>query len=225
MMSTWCSKHVEAWNKLIVKQIFCTGSSPITEMNGQQIVKLLLSYLILVFVAIKRQAGCMRKTTSKHRLLSFFIRSKNIESRWTFQCNHKRVNVFWKRSKGSLAFLILAWQRPRRADCSYENIGDLRESNVDTTVKWARRVFTKFYIYNFNYALCNETRGTKIFYNLFQPIKMATESQIRFHGDVHSICSLVDWNWCWLPPSLLQHKKGHSRDQHETRKSEKKLIK
>ena len=22
-MSTWCSKYVEAWNKLIVKQIFC----------------------------------------------------------------------------------------------------------------------------------------------------------------------------------------------------------
>ena len=23
-MSTWCSKHVEAWNKIIVKQILCT---------------------------------------------------------------------------------------------------------------------------------------------------------------------------------------------------------
>ena len=32
-MSTWCSKHVEAWNKLIVKQKFCTSSWLITEIN------------------------------------------------------------------------------------------------------------------------------------------------------------------------------------------------
>jgi len=52
---------------------------------------------------------------------------------------------------------------------------------------------------------------------------MATENQIRFHGDLHSICSLVDWNRGWLPSSLLQTK-GQSRAQNETRKSEKKLI-
>jgi len=54
---------------------------------------------------------------------------------------------------------------------------------------------------------------------------MATENQIRFHGDVHSTCSLVDWNWGWLPPTSLQHKKGQSRDKHETRKFEKKTYK
>ena len=31
-----CSKHVEAWNKLIVKQKFCASSWLITEMHGQQ---------------------------------------------------------------------------------------------------------------------------------------------------------------------------------------------
>ena len=36
-----CSKHVEAWNKLIVKQKFCASSWLITEMHGQQNVKLL----------------------------------------------------------------------------------------------------------------------------------------------------------------------------------------
>jgi len=34
-----CSKHVEAWNKLIVKQKFCASSWLITEMQGQQNVK------------------------------------------------------------------------------------------------------------------------------------------------------------------------------------------
>jgi len=33
------SKHVEAWNKLIVKQKFCASSWLITEMYGQQNVK------------------------------------------------------------------------------------------------------------------------------------------------------------------------------------------
>jgi len=35
-----CSKHVEAWNKLIVKQKFCASSWLITEMHGQQTVKI-----------------------------------------------------------------------------------------------------------------------------------------------------------------------------------------
>lgn len=49
--------------------------------------------------------------------------------------------------------------------------------------------------------MCDKTKGYKIIYNLFQSIKMATEKKIRFHGDVHSICPLVDWNWGWLPSS------------------------
>jgi len=34
-----CSKHVEAWNKLIVKQKFYASSWLIAEMHGQQNVK------------------------------------------------------------------------------------------------------------------------------------------------------------------------------------------
>jgi len=34
-----CSKHVEAWNKLTVKQKFCASSWLINEMHGQQNVK------------------------------------------------------------------------------------------------------------------------------------------------------------------------------------------
>jgi len=33
MMSTWCSKHVEAWNKVIVKQKLCASGWLITEIN------------------------------------------------------------------------------------------------------------------------------------------------------------------------------------------------
>jgi hypothetical protein len=57
-------------------------------------------------------------------------------------------------------------------------------------------------------------------YNLLQPIKMATEKQIRFNSDLHSICSMDNWNWVRLHSSLLQAK-GQSRAQHETRKYEK----
>ena len=32
-MSTWCSKHVKAWNKLIAKQKFCASSWLITKIN------------------------------------------------------------------------------------------------------------------------------------------------------------------------------------------------
>jgi len=43
MMGTWCSKHVEAWNKIIVKQILCIKLvnywDKYTEMHGQQNVK------------------------------------------------------------------------------------------------------------------------------------------------------------------------------------------
>jgi len=35
-----CSKHVEAYNKLIIKQKFCASSWLITEMDGQQNVKI-----------------------------------------------------------------------------------------------------------------------------------------------------------------------------------------
>jgi len=42
-----CSKHVKAWNKLIVKQKFCTSSWLITEMHGQQNVKILIEFVIL----------------------------------------------------------------------------------------------------------------------------------------------------------------------------------
>jgi len=43
MMSTWYSKHVEAWNKLILKQKFCASiwliTEIYTEMHGQQNIK------------------------------------------------------------------------------------------------------------------------------------------------------------------------------------------
>ena len=42
MMSTWCSKHVEAWNKLIVKQKFCASSWLITEINDNSVHLLIL---------------------------------------------------------------------------------------------------------------------------------------------------------------------------------------
>jgi len=51
MMSIWCSKHVEAWNKLIVKQNFCASSwlitkINITEMHGQQNIKIWQKFVV-----------------------------------------------------------------------------------------------------------------------------------------------------------------------------------
>jgi len=40
MMSTWCSKHVEAYNKLIIKKRFCALSWLIANINvGNTAVK------------------------------------------------------------------------------------------------------------------------------------------------------------------------------------------
>jgi len=39
-----CSKHVEAWNKLIAKQKLCASSWLITEMHGQANVKKILKH-------------------------------------------------------------------------------------------------------------------------------------------------------------------------------------
>jgi len=37
MMSTWCPKKLEAWNKLIVKQKFCASSWLITEIKWHEV--------------------------------------------------------------------------------------------------------------------------------------------------------------------------------------------
>ena len=47
-----CSKHVEAWNKLIVKQKFCAARWLITEMHGQKNVK--ISCLLQPFYLLHR---------------------------------------------------------------------------------------------------------------------------------------------------------------------------
>jgi len=44
-----CPKHVEAWNELIVKQNFCASSWLITEIHGQQNVKISLVYSVRYF--------------------------------------------------------------------------------------------------------------------------------------------------------------------------------
>ena len=51
-----CSKHVEAWNKLIVKQIFCTSSWLITEINH---LRMLALQVYNSFLGL-RIYGCVR---------------------------------------------------------------------------------------------------------------------------------------------------------------------
>ena len=67
-----CSKHVEAWNKLIVKQKFCTSSSLITEIN---ILK------------------CRVSKTSKFILVSFYLNKNflDILSKNTQISNNRRI--------------------------------------------------------------------------------------------------------------------------------------
>jgi len=43
MMSTWCSKHVEAWNKLIAKQKFCASSWLITKISCIHVLRVRIS--------------------------------------------------------------------------------------------------------------------------------------------------------------------------------------
>ena len=47
-----CSKHVEAWNKLIVKQTFCASSWLITEINRYHLLFYCTSYRINMFRAL-----------------------------------------------------------------------------------------------------------------------------------------------------------------------------
>jgi len=49
--STMCSKHVEAWNKLIVKQTFCASSSLITEINTLYVKEMELEGVDWIYVA------------------------------------------------------------------------------------------------------------------------------------------------------------------------------
>jgi len=48
-----CSKHVEAWNKLIVKQKFCASSWSITEIHGQHNVKTMSCVFMYVEAMLK----------------------------------------------------------------------------------------------------------------------------------------------------------------------------
>jgi hypothetical protein len=59
VMSTWCSKHVEAWNKLIVIQKFCASSWLITEINilrctvSRTIKRKTIALLIVYFTLLR----------------------------------------------------------------------------------------------------------------------------------------------------------------------------
>ena len=59
-----CSKHVEAWNKLIVKQKFCASSWLITEMHGQkkrQNLRFIVTFAVLCYVSV---SGYLKKATT-----------------------------------------------------------------------------------------------------------------------------------------------------------------
>ena len=55
MMSTYCSKHVEAFNKLIINKILCiklVNYQDYTEMHGQQNIKICVIIIIIIIIII-----------------------------------------------------------------------------------------------------------------------------------------------------------------------------
>jgi hypothetical protein len=63
-----CSKHLEAWNKLIVKQTFCASGWLITEMHGQQNVKTLIYFSTTSIGVI----GYMFRPVNKSKHVAYF---------------------------------------------------------------------------------------------------------------------------------------------------------
>jgi len=60
-----CSKHVETWNKLIVKQKFCASSRLITEMHGKQNVKICVRLRFYSKSAFKYKSSVLLVRTEK----------------------------------------------------------------------------------------------------------------------------------------------------------------
>jgi len=77
-----CSKHVEAWNKLIVKQKFCASSWLITEINHFYLVKffnhIFFTTLCPFFICVKvshclyPRSSVTQRCTNCELIISFF---------------------------------------------------------------------------------------------------------------------------------------------------------
>ena len=71
-----CSKHVEAWNKLIVKQIFCVSSWLITEIN-------------IVRCTVSKTCGGKKKNES-----SFYNSSACVTIKWSVHVVNSALLVY-----------------------------------------------------------------------------------------------------------------------------------
>ena len=76
-----CSKHVEAWNKLIVKQKFCASSRLITEINILRCTvsktsknhKILLSPGIPLLTTLSEKCECVSQMTEMRNACNIFV--------------------------------------------------------------------------------------------------------------------------------------------------------
>jgi len=87
-----CLKHVEAWNKLIVKQKFCASSWLITEMHGQQNVKIsiitTLSIILNFFKHMIWEAEAVSVFTLKQGR-----KASNCHSHWPIESSRSGLNI------------------------------------------------------------------------------------------------------------------------------------
>jgi len=84
-----CSKHIEAWNKLIVKQKFCSSSWLFTEIN---ILRCTVSKTSKYFIGISRHYN---------KCLTFSITSQNCSF-----CNTKIRRNSFKTKKGIMLYMV-----------------------------------------------------------------------------------------------------------------------
>ena len=107
-MSTWCSKHVEAWNKLIIK--FSASSwliliNKYIEMHGQQNIKISIQHVYDTFLILRRTEQDMIKNVYRYSckepvilvryywILNFLNRfSKKKEKTLKYQISWKSVH-------------------------------------------------------------------------------------------------------------------------------------
>jgi len=120
-----CSKHVEAWNKLTVKQKFCASSWLITEINIHTYVHQVAFFInfpikLCVYSLLPAKYAspvCYIHWIFKHPKYPFFLQSKKWASshRSTIKLFYMSgiLKVFWTQTKkkSHVHFLSLSWSQ------------------------------------------------------------------------------------------------------------------
>ena len=108
-----CSKHVETWNKLIVKQKFCTSSWLITEMHGQQKVKKINNYSVFVRI------GMVTSHVFQSAGIFWFVEISAEKQYLCYRRTHIYFFVFLLAIRKNRIYKLLCWLHKVRYDTMY----------------------------------------------------------------------------------------------------------